>query len=641
MPGQQIRTEVSLIGSHEELPLDHDTNIAGFKSTYQTLDSNGNQPPGIYHGFLYVTKWWLWELCGISLSIGSVVAVLALAASIDGKFLSDWKFPLSPNTIVSVLVTISKTSMLLALGEGLSQAKWLDFWRAQRPLSNISGYEDASRGPLGALTFIYTNLRRKTAKVASLGATVSILVLLIGPSAQQIVAVDTVSVSQRGLYSSIKVSNKFDVSSIYETDANALALHRALFDGLFNTDISLGFTCQSGNCSWPDFTTLALCSSCVDVTETTNVTALPYDGYDSGAIIFAINFTFHTPSGFMFSYNVSPGPRSVPIFENNDAFGYRDIANLSIVESQVRFTFDNVTDDASLVSLAVSQQGISQFANNILSELDKKLWDSGNPESLEFNESTTTAKHANTTITECQIRWCARTYQNTSVIHGALSDTVIREQKLLVLIDETETITHPGTSYYISTPGDSWGHGSESIYPFTDSTFLVPDGDSTGYVQSLLASYLELSGVESSPGWTALQYGNNVSDRIKIVTDSLTNAIQTSRDSIDALGTVWVQVPIITIHWAWLSLPAGLVIMTAIFAATVAMASYRRNVPVWKSSIIPFIFHGFEDWTIDELRDMRQGCLEEKSDMETKAETMRVRLARNEFGESRLIRSDM
>ncbi|KAI0103995.1 hypothetical protein GGR51DRAFT_523122 [Nemania sp. FL0031] len=71
------------------------------------------------------------------------------------------------------------------------------------------------------------------------------------------------------------------------------------------------------------------------------------------------------------------------------------------------------------------------------------------------------------------------------------------------------------------------------------------------------------------------------------------------------------------------------------------MANYRSDVPIWKSSIMPFIFHGFEDWAVGDLQDVRQGFLEEKVDMDRKADAMCVRLARNDFGESRLIRSNI
>lgn len=59
----------------------------------------------------------------------------------------------------------------------------------------------------------------------------------------------------------------------------------AIFNGLFNIGAPFDFFCPSGNCTWPDFSSLAMCNTCKNVSnETIKV--------ENGN-----NLTFETPGG--------------------------------------------------------------------------------------------------------------------------------------------------------------------------------------------------------------------------------------------------------------------------------------------------------------------------------------------------------
>jgi len=53
----------------------------------------------------------------------------ALLSWMDGKPLSAWASPVTPNAVISVLSTAAKASMLLAAAESMSQLKWLHLER--------------------------------------------------------------------------------------------------------------------------------------------------------------------------------------------------------------------------------------------------------------------------------------------------------------------------------------------------------------------------------------------------------------------------------------------------------------------------------------------------------------------------------
>lgn len=102
-----------------------------------------------------------------------------------------WKFGLTVNAAVAVYTVILKAAAGLVLAEGISHLKWIAVARPQR-LSTFTAYDDASRGPMGALKLLWKN-QYKSGKlhvvpfISSLGALVIIFVLMLDPFLQQIV----------------------------------------------------------------------------------------------------------------------------------------------------------------------------------------------------------------------------------------------------------------------------------------------------------------------------------------------------------------------------------------------------------------------------------------------------------------------
>jgi hypothetical protein len=92
---------------------------------------------------------WLYEIGAIVLSVGSFAAVIGVLIRQNNKPLSDWHFPTSINTVVSVLGTISRSSLAFAVAACLGQQKWS--WHHEKPstLALFKNFDNATRGPLG------------------------------------------------------------------------------------------------------------------------------------------------------------------------------------------------------------------------------------------------------------------------------------------------------------------------------------------------------------------------------------------------------------------------------------------------------------------------------------------------------------
>ena len=93
---------------------------------------------------------WIWEFIAAALSIGSLVALILLLAFENKRPLSAWDFPLSLNTVVATLGTVSRSSLAFAVSACIGQQKWSWFHSRQGRISLFGHFDEASKGPLGA-----------------------------------------------------------------------------------------------------------------------------------------------------------------------------------------------------------------------------------------------------------------------------------------------------------------------------------------------------------------------------------------------------------------------------------------------------------------------------------------------------------
>ncbi|KAB2572324.1 hypothetical protein DBV05_g9020 [Lasiodiplodia theobromae] len=137
----------------------------------------------------WLKEWWFWEVGGCVVSIVCMSLTAYFIYKFDERPQSDWKFFMSPNTSISTLITITKTSMLLPVMECISQLKWRYFWTGKRPLVELEAFDAASRGPWGS--FVFAGKTKLKSRITLLGAFIVVGSLAMEPLAQQIVSFET------------------------------------------------------------------------------------------------------------------------------------------------------------------------------------------------------------------------------------------------------------------------------------------------------------------------------------------------------------------------------------------------------------------------------------------------------------------
>ncbi|OKP09574.1 hypothetical protein PENSUB_5006 [Penicillium subrubescens] len=100
------------------------------------------------------SDWFVWELLGVAISGGILVATVVILASLNNTPEPKWKY-MSLNSLISWLSTVSKGCLISAISGVLGQLKWTWFKQASRPLPDLRQFDTASRGFYGAIQLIW------------------------------------------------------------------------------------------------------------------------------------------------------------------------------------------------------------------------------------------------------------------------------------------------------------------------------------------------------------------------------------------------------------------------------------------------------------------------------------------------------
>jgi hypothetical protein len=152
-------------------------------------------------------NWWL-EIGACFLFIISIGAVVVTLYPHQGKPLPKWPYRLSVNAVISIYVVILKSSILLVAAEGLGQLKW-NWLERSRPLQDLVHFDNATRGPLGAVGLLW---RLRARHLSSIGALISLLVLGLDPFMQQVIRYLDCKVPVDGINGKIPRTNVYQIT---------------------------------------------------------------------------------------------------------------------------------------------------------------------------------------------------------------------------------------------------------------------------------------------------------------------------------------------------------------------------------------------------------------------------------------------
>ena len=325
----------------------------------------------------------------------------------------------------------------------------------------------------------------------------------------------------------------------------------AVYYGLFsesNPRGNLQFNCPTGNCTWPEFTTLAVCSSCVDLT--------PY-------------MTRYCAKGPPSNGDLSKCGWEVP-----HGARLNSSADVFSMTSQIPSSLGDMPHTTLLKLIFMGTEA-----------------QDGPP--LNYNPW---AK-------QCTLNYCLQTF-NTTVTNGVLHETLTSTTlNATVLTTNTSslpvTLTAPDNTTYLISSGAmlgirSWFHALFAPGAATRSPSSAPIAVNLTVGISSGPTYFA-SDIVQTFYWDYYQYATGLETAMSDLATAMTVAFRSFNGATPVRGVAFSFESYVHVRWGWIALPVVVVLLAAVFLGAAVWQSWRGRVGVWKSSALAVLFCGVDE----------------------------------------------
>lgn len=324
----------------------------------------------------------------------------------------------------------------------------------------------------------------------------------------------------------------------------------AILNGLYNLSVPVKFTCPTGQCQWNEYSTLAVTSSCADVTSATNVSC-----NQTGRKVVC---SYTTPNNLLIKASAFHG--SGPDY----------------------FTYFNT-------SARISEPYLGGVLNNSIINFAMARMESGSLDNLTRPE-----------VTECDMRWCARTVQGVNVTNGMFNSGIAKDIEL----------------FGVENP--FWGRNMWISYNVSDDqlafrgnrTFNISPVDQMEikkFLQKIFSSTIQ------DPFGLALINSTSLTETVARISTSITYALGQGPSGTKLEGQTTENEQYIHVNWSWISLSIVTVVMGITVLLCTLLQTRRRRVLAWKSSALVPMITVMDGWDIKGLRTASWRKLEERS----------------------------
>jgi hypothetical protein len=528
-----------------------------------------------------------------------LAADIAILASYNGLGLSEWHASISINTIVSTISTVAMFTLMNPLGGALGQCKWLLFSRSQRPLSHLGHIDGASRGPYGSIKLFYR--RNWYGTLPALGALLMVVTLAVNPFMQQLIHYRFRDVEQGAAL--LPVAYDYGPSGVGGFFAANLTMKAAAYAGIvspLDSTFNMTSSCPSGNCTWPPFQTLGVCSSCTNLTDQIKSVPIAPENFNGAG-----PSNFHLPNGFNLTTKETL---------NSQGLTHMNVSTTAHMYSETYSTVDDFT--LNNLSIAYTERG-SLMIDIFVLRL-RGLSNAG--DDVIFAQ-------------ECVLQYCVK---NISAVQ--------RNGELIENEHHTwSNNSEPARKFYL-------GYLQSDATAWIPLYFLQPPGQDKVFrvghaAQVQMTSWLdrqlrgtatrqppdagEFFGTDQIQGIDAAfdQDETGLEQAMANVASAMTTALRMSSSEM-AQGVVFVSEVYISIQWAWITLPLLLYALAVGFVVSVAWSCGHDTegvkVHVWKNSLLAALFHGLDQGLLVEV-----GHLDEQKLIDEAAKDLKVKLTRN------------
>lgn len=554
-------------------------------------------------------RWWIWEVSALVISCICMTAAVVVLLHVNDKLLAEWKFPIQLNSLLSVLITISKSALLVSTAECISQAKWIQFQKSPLRLNSLQQFDDASRGPWGSLQFLFGP--KVAGSIAFLGAFLTIASLALDPFTQQIVAFPSRIVESSNGTATFAATQSF-------TRVDDKAMRGAVFNGVYTSKLSPETVhCSTAECKWTQpITSLGVCSLCRDMTAVSHAVCQTQPGPlqpDEGD-----DWSFSSTSCTMtvnnsITFDVHMQTLSLPGRHGRHPEYASQYTETKMIPSAWDLGWDTL-GNGKLEPLQLIV-GYTTFFDHDQETMPKMTLQVLDPQ-----------------VTACGLYLCGQVFENVTVTNGTLvtvdpSESFILKAEMNDDGDFVYKQTADGGVAVLSIPDQF-----KSRFP-GDPTFLLSYNIALPF-SNFLGSVFNVTTSSGNDDFHAFPEANtniyeitdamyqdqNISETFARLAKSVTDQLRISEGGHMVSGIALDKQTFVEVRWLWMILPLlVLVLASGLLAATVWTAA-KQKAPVWKSSTLAVLLHN-----LDGLRDedLRISTLE---DLERLAERIDVTL---------------
>jgi hypothetical protein len=586
-------------------------------------------------------------------SIGCLVAIVFVVNAYDGERIPELVSGLTINAIVSVLSNGARAGLIFVVSATMGQLKWCWLRNSGRRIHDIQAMDDASRGPLGALSIVafWTG-----GSLAALGSIITLLMIAFGPFLQQIVEYPSRNTTLSGAFALAPQNFAYTHHSPSAFEENVDFLN-VLGAGVWSDPKAFDQepTCSTGQCWWPEFKSVGWCSKCENRTLSATLSNCKLD---------TIAQNKQNASDYCV-LNLGHGA-NLSLIKDLEVFGSVDDLELDgTFTSEVIWplSYGNSGSDLSILdvtNLSSPPTKIMDIDNPLIVIGQAVLYTTGHSasgQSLDFDILSIV------NASQCILHLCEKTL-SLAKVNGTTTWTagppnygslVVRKVSL-GLAPAFESASRNGNdndsimlcwqaedgdldleyfyeeSYAVDRrkrafcPVDDYGYNiQKALSGRHDLRFVANMRGAFGFSNLAEDIYTDVLG-----SWRFNTVGprstRNLSQRVESVAVALTNyGLQTTNDTVN--GTAIAEESYVRVRWQWIALPAFLELASLALLVLTIIHSRREGVPLWKSSALALIYHG-----VDELRGQESLATERLSGIEVTAKTVDVQLVKSEDG---------
>ncbi|KAK3347033.1 hypothetical protein B0T25DRAFT_460941 [Lasiosphaeria hispida] len=529
-----------------------------------------------------VDAWWWWEIAASALSILCMILLLVLLLKINGISLEAWSQPIQPSSLIAVLTTVAKTSMMVPVAACISQLKWRHFQQKTDKLQSLQLFDDASRGPWGSTAMLFTFRRR--AVLAWAFCFVTVIALGLDPSAQQIIELPTRTSPLANVTAALGRADNYISKGYLEGDISEVPTFR-----IFQP--TLDCPAPASSCTWDNITTLGICG------EFENVTSLATSNC-TGDSRTALNCTYEFPG----------------LDEHIDPIQMR--YNRQVTTSTV----------SSHLFQSVSEVSLNDTLGQYLALAAVKVVD---------NTMSGSDTPPTTEVYQARLFWCARKYTNITASPSGLDANAGTFEKLSfseVILggDENNTLSpdHQYNSYMAPSTGATYNISSKinnSIWSylarFLSKELVLRATNPREDGELDIPSFLYTSDLKSVTRNIALTLSNQIRSK-----DPGDNSV-----ADQTTGTAFFREVYINVRWGWFVLPIVETVLVAGLLAAVIVST--RGEALVKESVIAYFMYGLDERVRGELEGQKPVTADEMAE----AAKIDVRLLRSGSGQVRFV----